>query len=377
MQQSNSKLSAQLVAWLRLIQLPGLGAVTLKQLWQALGSAEALVRASKAELLELGFSANLASSLAKAAPLSGELTESLERWLQQPQHRLLSLDDPQYPPQLMQLDDPPPLLYVVGDPQLLGYPQLALVGSRNASAQGLIDAQRFARQLSEAGLVPTSGLALGIDGAAHRGALEGLGLTVAVLGTGIDRIYPARHRQLAQQIVDQGGALVSELPLGTAALAHNFPKRNRIISGLSLGVLVIEAALQSGSLISARLAAEQGREVFALPGSIHNPVSRGCHQLIRQGAVLVSDTQQIIDELAAQLPLRPAVRREPSEALEDAGLSSSEQQLISALGWEPVALDLLVIRVQQPVAQLQAGLLALELRGLVVTVAGGYQRTKG
>jgi len=209
---------------------------------------------------------------------------------------ILTLHDPAYPALLKEIADPPPLLFVRGDPAVLSRPQLGIVGSRNPTPGGRSLAEDFARSLSRCGLVVTSGMALGIDAAGHRGALRGGGTTLAVAGTGPDRIYPARHRDLARAIVEQG-AIISEFAPGTPALPSNFPRRNRIISGLSLGVLVVEAACRSGSLITARLAAEQGREVFALPGSIHNPLARGCHHLIRQGAKLVEDIEDIVEEL--------------------------------------------------------------------------------
>jgi DNA processing protein len=306
----------------------------------------------------------------------------IESWLRQPSNHLITLDDPCYPSALQQIADPPPLLYLIGDVELLNLPQIALVGSRNASVQGLENARSYAHYLSQSGLIPVSGLALGIDAAAHQGALEGMGMTVAVLGSGVDRIYPARHQLLARQIVEQGGVLVSELALGTAPRAQHFPKRNRIISALSLGVLVVEAALRSGSLITARQALEQGREVFALPGSIHNPLSKGCHSLIRQGALLVDSAEQILQELAPLL-IQPAMATAEVEAAsvdvaptasDENPLSPVEQQLLDAIGFDPVALDQLVLRCQLPVEQIQAQLLSLELQGWLTPVPGGYQR---
>ncbi|MEH6825989.1 MAG: DNA-processing protein DprA [Motiliproteus sp.] len=368
--------------WLQLTQIPGLGPVTLKQLWQRFGSAEAILLASVQDLTELGLRRSIIDLLGRLSPLAvlGPAVATIDAWLTEPDHHLLTLDDPLYPDALRQIADPPPLLYLVGDAALLSVPQIALVGSRNASAQGLENGYSYGRYLSEHGLVPTSGLALGIDATAHTGGLDGLGLTVAVLGTGVDRIYPARHRRLAQRIVAQGGVLVSELALGTAPLAQNFPKRNRIISGLSLGVVVVEAALKSGSLITARQALEQGREVFALPGSIHNPLSKGCHSLIRQGALLVDCAEQILQELAPQLPASglldvttgggdSAPLDQPLDAL-----SPLEQRLLQATGYEATSLDRVVLRSGLPIAQVQAQLLSLELQGWVLAVPGGYQR---
>lgn len=379
--------------WLRLNQIPGLGPVSLKQLWQRFGSAEAILAAPRQCLTELGLRRSVIDALmasaahtASTATLSSKTIETNELWLADPQHHLLTLEDPSYPEVLRQIADPPPLLYLLGDAELLNMPQIALVGSRNATAQGLENSYAYSRYLSERGLIPNSGLALGIDAAAHAGGLDGLGLTVAVLGTGIDRIYPARHQGLAKQIVKQGGVLVSELGLGTPPMAQNFPKRNRIISALSLGVLVVEAALKSGSLITARQAMEQGKEVFALPGSIHNPLSKGCHSLIRQGALLVDSAEQILEELAPQLacfdiggsPVAQGVRvSEDSEASEQAlsRLSTTEQQLLQATGYEATSLDRLVLRSGLPIGQVQTELLSLELQGWVKAVPGGYQRS--
>ncbi|MEH6470417.1 MAG: DNA-processing protein DprA [Halopseudomonas sp.] len=381
MQPTHRYLQPEQCLWLQLSQIPGLGPVTLKQLWQAFGSAEAILDASRQQLLQQGLRRSLVDALSNPAlPLPNRARiETVDSWLAELNHHLLTLDDPLYPQSLREIADPPPLLYLVGDAALLSLPQIALVGSRNATIQGLEDAQAYARYLSKQGLVPTSGLALGIDAAAHAGALDGMGLTVAVLGTGVDRIYPARHHGLAQQIVEQGGVLVSELPLGTPTRAQNFPKRNRIISGLSVGVLVVEAALKSGSLITARQASEQGREVFALPGSIHNPLSKGCHSLIRQGAILVDSAQQILQELAPQLPLIDSlgcVTDEPQAELSLAGLSALERQLLDVTGYEVTSLDRLVLRSGLPIEQVQAEMLSMELQGWVASVPGGYQRTR-
>ena len=383
MQLSTTSLQPVHMRWLRLAGLKRFGALHLNRLYRQFGSSEAMLSASVTQLTESGLRPAEAQRLAQLD--SGPLQDSYEniaRWLERDSaHHLLTLEHADYPQALKQIDDPPPLLYLRGDPALLAYPQLAVVGSRKATAAGLAVARDFSRQLSLAGLVPSSGLALGIDAAAHEGALQGLGLTVAVLGTGIDQTYPARHRALAEQIVEQGGTLVSELPLGSTARAAHFPRRNRIISGLSRAVLVVEAAIKSGSLITARLAAEQGRDVFAIPGSIHNPQSQGGHHLIRQGAILVTQVQQILEELAPQLPAESssAPREIPAlaAAAGDVELNSGDQRLLAAMGWDTVGLDQLVTRLQLPVHQVQSQLLALELRGLVVSAAGGYQRLVG
>lgn len=295
----------------------------------------------------------------------------------------LTYDNPLYPRLLREIPRPPPLLFVRGDPTCLSLPQLAIVGSRSPSGGGIENAERFAHYMAECGFAITSGLALGIDAAAHRGALRAGGKTIAVMGTGINLIYPSRHRQLAQDIIDSGGALVSEFPLGTASHACNFPQRNRIISGLSGGTLVVEAAVQSGSLITASYALQHDREVFAIPGSIHNPLARGCHQLIRQGATLVETAQDIVDQLAGLLSykrqevktgkvLQPELFDEPAD---DAPiLSADEQNLLQSLGYDPLPVDLLAERTGLDVGNLSAQLIGLEIKGLIQQVGACYQR---
>lgn len=268
------------------------------------------------------------------------------------------------------------MLFVQGDPEVLAMPQIAIVGARNASPQGLENAQAFAAELARGGFIVTSGLALGIDGAAHRGALSA-GYTIAVCGTGLDRVYPARHRNLAHQIVDGGGALVSEYPCGVAALAENFPRRNRIISGLTLGVLVVEAARESGSLITARYALEQGREVFAIPGSIHNPMARGCHALIRQGAKLVETVQDLFEELAPALGTQRANDKRQVNGAGSKAAEVTDVGVLGALNDAPQTVDQLADRVGQPVGELQVVLTTLELQGQVAMTADGrYQRLR-
>ncbi len=307
-------------------------------------------------------------------------TTGVERdleWLQQPGNQLLTWQHPHYPVLLAQLPDPPLLLYVHGDVTLLGEPQLAMVGSRNPTASGQATATDFARHLAAAGLVITSGLALGIDTASHGGALDARAPTIAVTGTGLDRVYPASNRELARRIAEHG-ALVSELPVGTPPLAENFPRRNRIISGLSLGTLVVEAALRSGSLITARLAAEQGREVFAIPGSIHSPLARGCHHLIRQGAKLVETAQDIIMELG---PLAGSCQQAVTSSIpstdEPAQLGEEYAQLLEIMGFDPIPIDRLVVRSGLTAAEVSSMLLQLELGGRVASNPGGiYNRLK-
>lgn len=305
-------------------------------------------------------------------------------WLDaQPDVHLISTSDSSYPDLLKQIPKLPPLLFVRGDIHLLSLPQIAIVGSRNPSSGGGENAHRFAEFLAGNGFAITSGLALGVDAFAHQGALAAKGKTIAVMGTGLDLIYPSRHRVLAQQILDGGGALVSELPLGSSANAANFPQRNRIISGLSCGVLVVEAAVQSGSLITAQAAMQQNREVFAIPGSIHNPLARGCHQLIRQGATLVETAKDIVDQLdgmlgyqrekLTKLQEKAARKTELDEKVLD-DLSPAEQQLIHAMGYDPVNIDDLVDRTGVAVGSVAAQMIGLEIKGFVQQVGAGYQR---
>jgi len=287
--------------------------------------------------------------------------------------RLLARDDPGYPPQLAAIPDPPAVLYLRGDAAALAAPAVAIVGSRRPTPAGRATAFEFARQLAGRGLVVTSGLATGIDAAAHRGALAAGGLTVAVCGTGLDRTYPPGHAALAAEIAVHG-ALVSEFPPGALPLPHHFPRRNRIISGLSLGVLVVEARFRSGSLITARLAAEQGREVFALPGSIHNPLARGCHRLIRDGARLVETVEEVVAglqaDLFAALPCPPTQPR-GTQAISGGPLDRESKILLNACGFEPVDVDTLVQRTGFPAASVASLLVLLELRGEVEPSAGG------
>jgi DNA processing protein len=284
-------------AWLRLLLTPGVGSETARKLLSAFGLPSALFRQTL-EAWQTVVGPQKAQALRSPPPELDSAVDRLTRWLSEsPEHHLLSLDDPRYPGELLQMADPPLLLYVLGQLAVLQHPQrLAIVGSRNPTPQGEAHAREFAHALGAAGVCVVSGLALGVDGAAHTGALDAGAPTIAVVGTGLDRVYPKRHLALAHRIAAQG-AIVSEYPLGSAPLAAHFPQRNRIISGLSQGTLVVEAALQSGSLITARLAAEQGREVFAIPGSIHAPQARGCHALIRQGAKLVESAQDILEDL--------------------------------------------------------------------------------
>ena len=319
-----------------------------------------------------------------AAFLDTERLERAQKWLAQSDaHWLLHWEDSDYPERLRTIHDPPPVLMGQGHRALLQDPQVAVVGARHATREGLNNARQFARALSAAGLTVTSGLAHGIDAAAHEGALEGPGNTVAVVGTGVDRVYPAAHRALAHRIVEQG-VMISPFPLGTPPKAAHFPLRNRIVSGLSLGVLVVEAADRSGSLITARLAMEQGREVFAIPGSIHNPMARGCHRLIRQGARLVESADEILEELAPQLQAA-LFEHDPVEKMQasmsstsrvgdEPALSEEAQQVWAVLDFAPVSLDVLAQSVSLPLPTVQSILLELELAGRVEKLPGGFYK---
>ncbi|WAJ37670.1 DNA-processing protein DprA [Pseudomonas sp. GOM7] len=357
---------AELEARLRLHLLPELGPRRFRKLLSAFDSASAALSAPASAWRALGLPAECAEPR-RSAEIRQRAASALA-WLEVPGQHLLMWDDARYPALLGELPDAPPLLFVAGDPELLDAPQLAMVGSRRASGPGLDNAHAFARSLAAGGFVITSGLALGIDGAAHQGALDGGGKTVAVLGTGLQCLYPARHKRLAAQIIEQGGALVSELPLDCAPQASNFPRRNRIISGLSLGVLVVEASPSSGSLITARLAAEQGREVYAIPGSIHHPGSRGCHQLIRDGATLVESVEHILETLRAW----QAVAESPGTPAE----VQAEHPLLALLHAAPQSSEALVQVTGWPLNEVLAALTELELDGRVSNEAGRWLARK-
>ena len=355
-----------LAGWLQLTLTPGLGAATLRGLLQKYGLPENVLTVARAELARQIGPATLQ---ALDSPGVASAVERALAWLAQPGHSIVTLADAAYPRLLLEIADPPALLYCRGRAELLNRPALAVVGSRNATAQGASNAEQFSRAFSAAGLTIVSGLAQGIDAAAHRGGLAADGATIAVLGTGVDSVYPKVNAALAEEIAAHG-LLVSEFPLGTQALAHHFPRRNRLISGLAQGCLVIEAALGSGSLITARSAAEQGREVFALPGSIHSPLSKGCHKLIREGAKLVETAQDILDELKF-----PAVAPAPAPR-PDAGVADrTAASVLAALGDAPVDADTLGLRCGLSVALVRAALTALELDGGVAALPGGrWQR---
>ncbi|NDP58110.1 MAG: DNA-protecting protein DprA [Oxalobacteraceae bacterium] len=360
----------EVASWIRLEQTPGVGNVTARQLLAHFGLPDNIFAASQAALSAL-VGLPLARALTAPVPVrTQDLIDHTLHWLQQPHHYFLTLADSRYPQTLLDIPDPPITLYVKGCIALLHMPSIAIVGSRNATAQGVLNAERFATSLSQAGFPVVSGLAMGIDAAAHAGALPHAGSTIAVIGTGIDIVYPARNRALAARIA-KDGCVVSEYALGTGPLTANFPRRNRLISGLSRAVLVVEAAARSGSLITARVAAEQGRDVFAIPGSIHAPLSKGCHWLIKQGAKLVESAQDVLEEIAPAVPTQgghgAAVRFVPP-ALE---------ALLAALGFDPVDSDALVARTGLDVAALSAQLLELELLGYLEVLPGGNYRRVG
>ena len=359
---SSSLSPAELEARLRLHLLPELGPRRFRKLLSAFDSASAALSAPASAWRALGLPAACAEP--RRSESIRERAAAALAWLEQPDQHLLMWDDPHYPALLAELSDAPPLLFVAGDPQLLEAPQLAMVGSRRASGPGLDNARAFARSLAAVGFVITSGLALGIDGAAHQGALDGGGKTIAVLGTGLKCLYPARHKRLAAQIIEQGSALVSELPLDCTPQASNFPRRNRIISGLALGVLVVEASPSSGSLITARLAAEQGREVYAIPGSIHHPGARGCHQLIRDGATLVESVEHILEALRGwQVPMAPGKSQAPAAV---------EHPLLALLHAAPHSSEALVQASGWALSDVLAALTELELDGLVCNESGRW-----
>lgn len=356
--------------WLALHRAPGLGAARCVELIERYRSPRAVFDCPRGELTEFGLTPPTLDYLADP---DWDAVQSDTRWLNDPAHHLITLSDPRYPPRLREIADPPPILFVQGEPHALAFPQLAVVGSRNATPAGCETAFSFAKAFANVGLTITGGLALGIDAAGHRGALgTSQGTTVAVAGCGLDRVYPTRHRELASQVAARG-ALVSEFVPGTPPIGANFPRRNRIISGLSLGVLVVEAASRSGSLITARLALEQGREVFAVPGSIHNPLSRGCHLLIRQGAKLVESVEDVLEEVRHQVEVRNASTGAESDVTTSlhSGLDPDYERLLECLGHAPASVDTLVERTALTAEAVSSMLLILELRGHVTPVPGG------
>ncbi len=366
--------------WLALFHAPNLSLSLAHRLLESLGSPEAIFNCSGAELSRLGLKKAAVEALStyRYSPEAGQIGDAIRTdltWMDQPHRDILCYSDPRYPKQLKQISSPPLVLFVIGDPDVLQHPQLAIVGSRNPSVIGKDTARAFAKHLARVGITVTSGLAIGIDGASHAGALEAGGTTIAVMATGADRLYPRHHLELASRIM-ASGALVSEFPLGTPPRPGHFPRRNRIISGLSLGTLVVEAALKSGSLITARYAVNQNREVFAIPGSIHNPLSKGCHALIRQGAKLVEDTQDIIDEISFLLPVDSLHAITGSEILQEqpVNLDPSTDRVFRLIGFEVVCMDTLVMQAKLSVAELTRHLIQLELLDFIKSVDGGFIR---
>ena len=366
-----------LAAWIRLTLVPGIGTAGQRALLKAFGSPEAVFEASASALASV-IGAKLTEAL-MAHPTQATVDATFSWAAASVAHHLIPLGSPQYPPALLDLPDPPNLLYGKGSLSVLTQPCLAIVGSRNATTGGMQTAERFAHTLADSGYIVTSGLALGIDSAAHAGALASshAGATIAVIGTGIDRVYPARNQGLAHRIVAEGGLILSEFALGVGVQAHHFPRRNRLIAGLSLGVLVVEAAVESGSLITARLAGDQGREVFAIPGSIHSPQSRGCHRLIKEGAKLVETAADILDEIAPHSlhSPRPSATQAANTCKNFAPTPLSDDPVLAALGGDPVTVDELVKRCGLTADGLLAMLFELELAGHVAALPGGrFQR---
>lgn len=362
---------SDLADWIRLDSTPGVGPATAHTLLAHFGMPAAIFAADLPALRQLVPEALARALLSSPSSSLLSLIDRTFAWLDEPGNAVLTLADASYPPSLLSISDPPLLLYAKGRIELLrNSAALAIVGSRNATRQGRLNADHFAESFSKAGWTVVSGMALGIDTAAHEGSLRAAqsiqgGSTVAVIGTGADIVYPARNRTLAHQIAEQG-CLLSEYALGTPALAANFPRRNRLISGLSRGVLVVEAAAQSGSLITARTALEQGRDVFAIPGSIHSPLARGCHQLIRQGAKLVESAQDVLEEFGSW------VKQVEQEETSNAPLRFDA--LLAVMGFDPVHIDVLAASLRIDMAELSSQLLHMELAGVVEMLPGGIYR---
>lgn len=377
---------AEVAAWLRLTTTPGVTALTARRLLAAFGLPQAVLAQAPARLREV---AGAAAVRALCAPPDADMAARIDRtlqWLAEPGHSLLTMADAGYPAPLLDLADPPLVLYVTGNFARLGGQSIGVVGARHATEQGVRNARTFAKAIAEAGMTVVSGLALGIDAAAHAAALDGAGGTVAVVGTGVDIVYPSRHHALAHQIVDAGGAIVSEFPLGTPGLPNHFPRRNRIIAALSRGVLVVEAAERSGSLITARLASEIGREVFAIPGSIHAELSRGCHKLIRQGAKLVETAADIFEEFSDLTPAVPVLPARADDGRDNTPrgrargstpqreATDTTDEFAAALAYDPVTFDALCETTGMAAEVASAALLRMELAGAVERLPGNRFR---
>ncbi len=368
--QANDVALNDIKQWLALNQLPGLGNAAFCQLLAKFGAPDAIFSASINQLREF-VDDNIAQKIQAGINLDA-ITPTLD-WLQKDNAHLVTFADNTYPKKLLEINNPPPVLYAIGNLHWLNHPAIAIVGSRSATPQGEKNAENFAASLCHTGLCVVSGMALGIDGAAHRGALNANGATIAVVGTGLDIVYPARHRNLAHKIAERG-LIISEFPLGTPSKAQNFPRRNRLISGLSLGCLVVEANIDSGSLITARLSAEQGREVFAIPGSIHSPVTKGCHQLIKQGAKLVETTQDILEELKNMLPSTSPYGLSSNLHMEETATLEANT-VLTCMGFDPINFETLRSLSGLTTETLSSMLMVLELESKITTLAGGkYQR---
>ena len=370
----------ELAAWLRLATTPGIGRATARKLLAALGRAERVLAADEPTLLSLA-GRDVVGVLKRRDARDDAQVAATRRWLDasadDAPRDIVTLGDPRYPALLLETADPPLLLFTLGRVEWLSAQSVAIVGSRNATPQGIDNGRAFARALSERGLTIVSGLAMGIDGAAHEGGLDGPGSTVAFVGTGLDRCYPSAHAPLMQRIA-QHGLVASEYPLGAIPVPDNFPRRNRLIAGISRGTLVVEAALESGSLITARMAVESGRDVFAIPGSIHSQQSRGCHRLIQEGAKLVENADDVLRELrfgplgeTRRATLSPAQPSLFATATNDGVADGPDRALRAALGHDPVTFDALAARTGMPSDQLAARLLELELAGVVERLPGG------
>lgn len=366
---SNNTIS-NLHYWLAALYLADIGPLTFLRLLEYFVTIENIFAASQEELTALGLTSNQTNSLLHP---NWSAVENDLQWLQtNKNHHILPLASDDYPSLLKQITDPPLILFVIGDKTILQSQQLAMVGARSATPTGIGTAEHFARALAQAGITITSGLALGIDGASHQGAISANGKTIAVIGSGFNHIYPRTHKTLAHEISHRHGALVSEFSLNQKPLACHFPRRNRIIAGMSLGVLVVEAALKSGSLITARHAVENGRDVFAIPGLIHQPLSRGCHFLIKQGAKLIETPEDVLEEIGIESHnYHPARNRN----VQNVTLSLSEQQVLDQVGYEVTAIDTIIMQSRLTTHEVSSILLALELQGHIQVVTGGYVRT--
>ena len=373
-------MNVEIEAWLTVSQAPGIGVIKFHNLLNQIGRPECIIKAKKSELQKAGLDEKSIHFL-RNPPLD-KINSNL-KWMEKPNHTIRTLDCQQYPEGFKELKDAPPLLYIKGNEELLKEPQIAIVGSRQPTPSGQANAREFAQDLAKAGLLINSGMALGIDTIAHETALMSGSTTIAVIATGPDKIYPAKNKYLAERIAERG-VLVSEFPVGTTPVRANFPRRNRLISGLSLGVVVIEATMQSGALITARLAAEQGKDVFAVPGSIHNPKAQGCHHLIQQGAKLVQRTDEILLEL--QLQLEQHLREKEQSKIsgdncdkpkhDQEKLSDINRNILEAMGYDPIDIDTLAVRCRLSVQTVSVALLTLELESYVGEDNGIYTRIK-